>query len=182
GQSRCSADRRQAAGAAYPLRQLPQRHGARPAEEARGRERARGAAARPAAHQPACLQRRAGRRALRRSVPQGRLPVIRRRGLLAAALALPAAARAEGKYPERPIKIIVPFPPGGGVDLTARLLMEPLSKELGQTIVVDNKGGAGGLIGTTAMAQAPPDGYTIAVTGVSSMSAGPHLRGDKLPF
>jgi tripartite-type tricarboxylate transporter receptor subunit TctC len=108
--------------------------------------------------------------------------VIRRRGLLAGALALPSLARAEGKYPERPIKIIVPFPPGGGVDLTARLLMEPLSKELGQTIVVDNKGGAGGLIGVTAMAQAAPDGYTIAVTGVSSMSAGPHLRGDKLPF
>jgi tripartite-type tricarboxylate transporter receptor subunit TctC len=108
--------------------------------------------------------------------------VIRRRGLLAGALALPSLARAEGKYPERPIRIIVPFPPGGGVDLTARLLMEPLSKELGQTIVVDNKGGAGGLIGVTAMAQAAPDGYTIAVTGVSSMSAGPHLRGDKLPF
>ena len=108
--------------------------------------------------------------------------MIRRRGLLAAALVLPAAARAEGKYPERPIKVIVPFPPGGGVDLTARLLMEPLSKELGQTIVVDNKGGAGGLIGVTAMAQSIPDGYTIAVTGVSSMSAGPHLRGDKLPF
>jgi len=101
---------------------------------------------------------------------------------LAGALALPSLARAEGKYPERPIKVIVPFPPGGGVDLTARLLMEPLSKELGQTIVVDNKGGAGGLIGVTAMAQSAPDGYTIAVTGVSSMSAGPHLRGDKLPF
>jgi len=108
--------------------------------------------------------------------------VIRRRGLLAGARALPSLARAQGKYPERPIKIIVPFPPGGGVDLTARLLMEPLSKELGQAIVVDNKGGAGGLIGVTAMAQSPPDGYTIAVTGVSSMSAGPHLRGDKLPF
>ncbi|HLM14959.1 MAG TPA: tripartite tricarboxylate transporter substrate-binding protein, partial [Reyranella sp.] len=50
-------------------------------------------------------------------------------------------------FPSRPIKIIVPFPPGGGVDLTARLLMEPLSKELGQTIVVENKGGAGGIIG-----------------------------------
>jgi len=111
---------------------------------------------------------------------------MRRRVLLTGALGLPVAASpqtwAQGKYPERAIKIIVPFPPGGGVDLTARLLMEPLSRELGQTIVVENKGGAGGLIGVTAMAQSPPDGYTLAITGVSSMSAGPHLRGDKLPF
>jgi tripartite-type tricarboxylate transporter receptor subunit TctC len=96
--------------------------------------------------------------------------------------ALAASAQAQAKYPDRPVKIIVPFPPGGGVDLTARLLMEPLSKELGQPIVIENKGGAGGLIGVTAMAQSAPDGYTLAVTGVSSMSAGPHLRGDKLPF
>ncbi len=106
---------------------------------------------------------------------------MRRRSLVAGAVALPFAARAQAKYPDHPIKIIVPFPPGGGVDLTARLLMEPLSKELGQTIVVDNKGGAGGLIGVTAMAQSPPDGYTVAVTGVS-MSAGPHLRGEKMPY
>eukprot|EP01034_Spumella_vulgaris_P016722 gene16722-21338_t len=68
-----------------------------------------------------------------------------RRQLLVAALASPFVARAasaQGKYPERPVKIIVPFPPGGGVDLTARLMMEPLSKELGQTIVIENKGGA----------------------------------------
>ena len=111
--------------------------------------------------------------------------MISRRTALAGALALPAlaaSAQAQAKYPDRPVKIIVPFPPGGGVDLTARLLMEPLSKELGQPIVIENKGGAGGLIGVTAMAQAAPDGYTLAVTGVSSMSAGPHLRGDKLPF
>src|SRR6476646_5407109 len=107
---------------------------------------------------------------------------INRRSLLAGIAALPAVARAQGKYPERPIRLIVPFPPGGGVDLTARLLMEPLAKELGQTIVVENKGGAGGLSGIEAMAHAAPDGYTRAVTGVSSMSAGPHLRGDKLPF
>lgn len=107
--------------------------------------------------------------------------MIRRRSLLAAAAILPATARAQDKYPTRPIRLIVPFPPGGGVDLTARLLAEPLSKELGQSIVVDNKGGAGGLIGITAMAQSPPDGYTLAVTGVST-SAGPYLRGDKLPF
>ena len=73
-----------------------------------------------------------------------------RRQVMAAILAAPLFARtaaAQGKYPERPIRIIVPFPPGGGVDLTARLMMEPLSKELGQTIVVENKGGAGGIIG-----------------------------------
>ena len=108
--------------------------------------------------------------------------MIHRRGLLATTLALPAVAWAEGKYPDRPIKIIVPYPPGGGVDLTARLLMEPLAKELGQTIVIENKGGAGGLIGVEAMSHAPPDGYTLSLTGVSSMSAGPHLRAGKLPF
>jgi tripartite-type tricarboxylate transporter receptor subunit TctC len=100
--------------------------------------------------------------------------------LLAAALAAPVVARAQGKYPERPIKIIVPYPPGGGVDLTARLLMEPLSKELGQPIMVENKGGAGGIIGVEAMSHAPPDGYTLSLTGVSTLSAGPHMR--KMPF
>ena len=107
---------------------------------------------------------------------------VSRRSLLAAAVVLPVVARAQGRYPEKPIRLIVPFPPGGGVDLTARLLAEPLGKELGQLIVVENKGGAGGLIGVEAMSRAAPDGYALAVTGVSSMSAGPHLRGDKLPF
>lgn len=107
---------------------------------------------------------------------------VTRRGFLIAALSASAAAYAQGKYPERPIRLIVPYPPGGGVDLTARLLVEPLSKELGQTIIVENKGGAGGLIGVEAMSHAPADGYTLAVTGVSSMSAGPHLRGGRLPF
>ena len=107
---------------------------------------------------------------------------ITRRSLLAGVAALPVVARAQTPYPTRPIRLIVPYPPGGGVDLTARLLMEPLGKELGQTIVVENKGGAGGLIGVEAMSHAAPDGYTLAVTGVSSMSAGRALRGDKLPF
>ena len=79
-----------------------------------------------------------------------------RRTLLAAVLATPVVARAQGKYPERPIKIIVPYPPGGGVDLTARLLMEPLSRELGQPIIIENKGGAGGLIGVEAMSTPRP--------------------------
>jgi tripartite-type tricarboxylate transporter receptor subunit TctC len=107
---------------------------------------------------------------------------ISRRTLFVAALATPIAARAQDKFPSRPIKIIVPYPPGGGVDLTARLLMEPLSKELGQPIVIENKGGAGGLIGVEAMSHAAPDGYTLSLTGVSTLSAGPHLRGDKMPF
>jgi tripartite-type tricarboxylate transporter receptor subunit TctC len=113
--------------------------------------------------------------------------ILRRRHLLTGlatwSLAVPlSSARADDKYPSRQIRLIVPYPPGGGVDLTARLLADPLAKELGQTIIVENKGGAGGLIGVEAMSHAAPDGYTLAVTGVSSMSAGPHLRGDKLPF
>ena len=107
---------------------------------------------------------------------------VTRRAFLVTALSASTVARAQGKYPDRSIRLIVPYPPGGGVDLTARLLMEPLAKELGQTIIVENKGGAGGLIGVEAMSRAAPDGYTLAVTGVSSMSAGSHLRGDKLPF
>ncbi len=107
-----------------------------------------------------------------------------RRSLLVAAAALPflaAARRADAEsFPNRPIKIIVPFPPGGGVDLTARLLMEPLSRELGQTVVIDNKGGAGGIIGVEAMSHAPADGYTLALTGVGTLTAGPHLR--KMPY
>src|SRR6202035_767807 len=124
---------------------------------------------------------RAGCRALRRGVPQSRLLVrLARRSLLAGLSSLSFAARAQGKYPEHAIKLIVPYPPGGGVDLTARLLMEPLSKEFGRTIIVENKGGAGRLIGLEAMSHAPPDGYTLAVTGVSTMSAGPPMRGDRM--
>lgn len=107
-----------------------------------------------------------------------------RRRLLVAALAAPFVGRsalAQSKYPEKPIKIIVPFPPGGGVDLTARLLMEPLAKELGQPIVVENKGGAGGIIGVEAMSHAPPDGYTLSLTGAGTLTAGPHLRA-KMPY
>ena len=106
------------------------------------------------------------------------------RQLLVTGLASPfivRAASAQGKYPERPIKIIVPFPPGGGVDLTARLMMEPLSKELGQTIVIENKGGAGGIIGVEAMSHAAPDGYTLSLTGAGTLTAGPHLR-TKMPY
>lgn len=107
---------------------------------------------------------------------------IGRRSVVAAGLALPALAWSAGAetYPTRPIRMIVPFPPGGGVDLTARLLAEPLQRELGQTIVIENRGGAGGVIGVEAMARAPADGYTLSLTGAGTTTAGPHLR--PLPY
>lgn len=107
---------------------------------------------------------------------------LHRRSLLAASLALPSAALAAGPggYPNRPVRLIAPFPPGGGVDLTARLLAEPLTQELGQSVVVENRGGAGGVIGVEAMSRAAPDGYTLSLDGAGTITAGPHLR--RLPY
>ncbi len=105
-----------------------------------------------------------------------------RRTFLAAGVALPATARAlgPGGYPNRPVRLIAPFPPGGGVDLTARLLAEPLTRELGQPVVVENRGGAGGTIGVEAMSRSAPDGYTLCLDGAGTVTAGPHLR--RLPY
>ncbi|MBV1798975.1 tripartite tricarboxylate transporter substrate binding protein [Siccirubricoccus sp. G192] len=74
----------------------------------------------------------------------------------------------------------MPFPPGGGVDLTARLLAEPLARDIGQPVVIENRGGAGGVIGVEAMARSPADGYTLSLTGAGTVTAGPHLR--RLPY
>jgi tripartite-type tricarboxylate transporter receptor subunit TctC len=84
-------------------------------------------------------------------------------GLAAAGLALPGLARAQGTsaYPDRPVRFIVPFPPGGGTDTWARICAESMQPELGQSIIIDNRGGAGGLVGAEAAAKAVPDGYTL---------------------
>jgi tripartite-type tricarboxylate transporter receptor subunit TctC len=84
----------------------------------------------------------------------------------AAATALPAAAQ---DYPTRPITMIVPYPAGGGVDVMGRLIGQKLSVALGQQVVIENRGGAGGMIGTRDAARAAPDGYTIVMllTGIS---------------
>jgi tripartite-type tricarboxylate transporter receptor subunit TctC len=99
-----------------------------------------------------------------------------RRALALAALsALPKGARAQA-WPNRPIRLIVPFPPGGGVDATGRILAEPLGAALGQTIVVENRAGAGGAIGVEAMAKSPADGHVLALVSPGNMTAGPVVR------
>src|SRR5437868_14205592 len=83
-------------------------------------------------------------------------------------------------YPAKPIRMIVPYPPAGGTDIVARVVNEPLSTALGQPIIVDNKGGAAGNLGTDLAAKATPDGYTILFT-LSSHTINPKLY-PKLPF
>jgi tripartite-type tricarboxylate transporter receptor subunit TctC len=90
-----------------------------------------------------------------------------RRKILAAAAALPAGlalgddAAAQGDFPSRPVRIIVPFPPGGSNDVLARALAERLSPRIGQPVVIENRGGAGGALGADAVAKSAPDGYTL---------------------
>jgi tripartite-type tricarboxylate transporter receptor subunit TctC len=89
--------------------------------------------------------------------------------IAAAALTLSsAAALAQESWPSRPVKIIVPFPPGGASDTMGRLIAGGLSKEIGQPVVVENIGGAGGMVGTARTAKMPPDGYTLLLSGVGS--------------
>lgn len=113
-------------------------------------------------------------------------PIIRRRSLLVGGLglasgfcALPALA-ADAPFPSRPITLIVPYPPGGSNDLFARLLADQLGRTFGQPVVVDNKPGAGGLIGLAQLARAPADGHTLAL--VSSSFATAAALQPKLPF
>ncbi|MCE9641285.1 MAG: tripartite tricarboxylate transporter substrate binding protein [Betaproteobacteria bacterium] len=78
-------------------------------------------------------------------------------------------------YPVRPIRVIAPFPPGGGTDLFARTIAQKLSAAWGQQVVVDNRSGAGGMIGSEMVAKAAPDGYTLLITSSSSHVISPHL-------
>jgi tripartite-type tricarboxylate transporter receptor subunit TctC len=108
-----------------------------------------------------------------------------RRWLLSAAgliAALPLPARAQPQpWPSRPIRIIVPFPPGAGTDLLARAYAQRLSEVWGQPVVVENRAGAAGLIGTEAAARAAPDGYTILMANASVLAIAPAIR-TSLPY
>jgi tripartite-type tricarboxylate transporter receptor subunit TctC len=97
--------------------------------------------------------------------------------LCAALFALPASAQT---FPSRPLRIIVVYPPGGTSDVVARLLAEKLSPRLGQQVLVENRGGAGGAIGMDAMAKSAPDGHTLAFSAISPLTLLPHVG--KLPY
>lgn len=84
-------------------------------------------------------------------------------------------------YPNKPIRLIVPFPPGGGNDVIARLIAQKLSDRFGQQVVVDNKAGANGIVGLQALMQSPADGYTLAVAAAGPMAVNPSLY-DNLPY
>jgi len=99
---------------------------------------------------------------------------------VALSLALATTGALAQDYPTRPIHMIVPYPPGGGTDIVARVITEPLGQALGQPIVIDNRGGAAGNVGTEAAARATPDGYTMLFT-LSSHTINPKLYA-KLPF
>lgn len=84
-------------------------------------------------------------------------------------------------FPAKPIKLIVPFPPGGPNDIIARVVGAKMSELLGQPVVIDNRGGAGGVIGTDAVAKAEPDGYTIAITSAGALAISKSLQ-QKVPY
>lgn len=108
---------------------------------------------------------------------------ITRRALAGLTLALPAlGARAQLAWPIRPIRLVVPFPPGGSSDLAARLMADRLSARLGQPVIVENRAGASGIIGTEAVVRAVPDGYTLLYASVGNAAINYPLYGARLSY
>jgi tripartite-type tricarboxylate transporter receptor subunit TctC len=104
--------------------------------------------------------------------------VYRRRFLAASLATLSAPAFAQASWPSKPIKLVVPYAPGGTTDVIGRVIAEYLGQRLGQNIVVENRPGKGATIGTSQVAKAPPDGYTLLVSNISSFAVAPPLYGD----
>ena len=106
---------------------------------------------------------------------------MRRRAVLAAAVAAPFVARAEGAWPTKPVRIVVPFNPGGAIDAMVRVLGDSLTARLGQQVLVDPKPGANTILGSDLVAKAAPDGYTFLITTNSTHTNNPTLYA-RLPF
>jgi len=92
------------------------------------------------------------------------------------------AARGQGFNPDRPIRIIVGYPAGGGVDIVARLFGEPMKAALGQPVVVENRAGASGMVAAAAVAKSPPDGLTLLMAASGEVAINQHLYGDKMSY
>jgi tripartite-type tricarboxylate transporter receptor subunit TctC len=101
--------------------------------------------------------------------------------VLSCGLAVLAPVAQAQSYPTKPIRLIVPFPPGGGNDVIARVIAQKLGERLGQQVIVDNRAGANGIVGLQALMQSPPDGYTLAVGAAGPLAVNPSLY-DKLPY
>lgn len=101
-------------------------------------------------------------------------------GLAIAAGALPSSAIAQ-TYPSRPIRLIIPFAPGGPTDVVGRLIAQKMSEDLGQPIINENRPGAGGSVGMVAITGAAPDGYTLGVGSASTLAINPSIY-PKLPY
>ena len=108
---------------------------------------------------------------------------MKRRHLMLGSLAVaaPFVARAQPAWPAKPVRFIVPFAPGGGTDSVSRLICDQLGKIFSQSFVIDNKGGAGGNIGTVELARSAPDGYTLGLISVASHTLNPGLY-NRLPY
>jgi tripartite-type tricarboxylate transporter receptor subunit TctC len=108
---------------------------------------------------------------------------MQRRNLmaLAAIATLGFAAQAQSTWPQKPIKLLVPFSPGGTTDLIARVVADPLGRELGQTVIVENRGGGGGSIGAAETARMAPDGYNLGMATVSTTATNPAIN-PKIPY
>src|SRR3954469_4970891 len=99
-----------------------------------------------------------------RTIPRLRSLLPTAAGLL---VALTTIAAAQADYPNRPVRLIIPFPPGGSNDVVGRMIGDQLGKQLGKQAIIDNRGGAGGVIGTEIASKAPADGYTLLVISLS---------------
>jgi len=101
--------------------------------------------------------------------------------MLLATLCATASAQPSAGYPSRPVKLVIPFPPGGPLDIIGRAIAQKASEDWGQSVVVDNRPGAGGNIGADLVAKSPPDGYTILMGALSTHAVNPSLYG-KMPY